>query len=148
MPMNERAEAIIARLREEFGRNCQQEGNAEWRFEVFTEDGRSQVVNLHVRERWGGAGRDISRFVASSPIGPVRAGLRFDPLLRKNAELDVGAIAIEDVWTQDNSRRAFVVFRATHLVSTADYPEIWELIRKTAGYADDLERSVYSRDLY
>jgi hypothetical protein len=74
--------------------------------------------------------------------------VRWAQLLQKNAELDIGAIAIQDTWTPENIRLPFVVFRATHLAATADYAEIWELVVKTAKYADELERSVYSRDIY
>lgn len=142
-----RVAAIVARLRAEFGQSCQQDGPSTWRFEVPSGEGRSQIVTLFIREQFH-VGRDLSRFVAFSPIGPVVAGVPLEPLLRQNSELDIGSTAIEDIWTRDGVRIPFVVFRATHLVATADYPEIWELIVKTAEYADNLERDVYSRDLF
>lgn len=138
---------IIAQLREEFGRHCQQESSTAWRLEVFTTEGRSQVVTLSVKTV-GSGDKDLSRLVAISPIGALSSGINCEKLLRRNADLDVGAIAIEDVWTADGTRLPFVVFRATHLIVTADYPEVWELIVKTAEYADDLEKKVYGKDLY
>lgn len=145
--MNDRLEPIMTRLREEFGRNSLQVDGRTWRFEVLTEAGRSQVVTLCAGEAKA-TGKDLSRIIAFSPIGSVGTGMNLELLLRKNAELDVGAIAIEDVWTSDNIRLPFVVFRATHLIATADYPEIWELVTKTAEYADRLEKTVYAKDLY
>lgn len=145
-PVPGRVADITAKLREEYGRNCQQDAPTQWRFEVPTVEDRSHVVTLLVREMWH-AERDLSRFVAFAPIGPATASLSWQTLLRMNSAIDVGAVAIDDVWIQD-VRRPFVVFRASHLVATADYPEIWELIRKTAEYADHIERAVYSRDIY
>lgn len=142
-----RIAAIMRQMNDDFGRNCRRDSDDTWRFEVHTEEARSHVVTLHVK-RTIHAGRDVSRFVAYAPIGPASPSVRWEPLLQKNAELDIGAIAIQDTWTPENIRLPFVVFRATHLAATADYAEIWELVVKTAKYADDLERSVYSRDIY
>lgn len=143
----DRLHAIVARLRDDFGRNSRQADDTTWQFEVLTEAGRSQAVTLYVK-RIEHDGKDLSRLIAYSPIGPVGASLHCERILRKNSELDVGSIAIEDVWTRDDIRIPFVVFRVTHLISTADYAEVWELVTKTGEYADQLEKTVYSRDLY
>lgn len=143
--MNARLEPIIAQLRLEFGRHCQQDGDTTWRFEVLTSAGRSHVVTMYLKES-SADGKDLSRLVAIAPIGPVRTGISWERLLRKNAELDVGTIAIEDIWTQEHVRLPFVVFRATHLVATVDYAEVWELVSKTGEYADQLEDTLFSRD--
>lgn len=145
--MDARLHALIDQLRDAFGKNCQRESETSWRFEVMTEAGRSQVVTLYLR-RTADSEHDLARFVAFSPIGPLGGDINFEAVLRKNAELDVGAIAIEDIWTSDNVRLPFLVFRATHLASTMDYPELWELVTKTGEYADQLEKTTFAKDLY
>lgn len=147
LPTGNRLEPIIERVRAEFGQNSQQDDGNTWRFEVLTDGGRSHVVTLFLKHAIMN-GRDLSRLIAYAPIGPVSTTLNYELVLRKNCELDVGAIAIEDVWTRDNVRLPFVVFRATHLAVSADFQEVWELIMKTGEYADQLEKVIYAKDQY
>lgn len=145
--MDDRLAAIMSRIRREFGRHCQQDADNTWRVEVLTSGGRSQVVSLYVRNN-APSKHDWLRLVAFSPIGLVSSHVNFEKVLRRNADLDVGAIAIEDISSQDNIRLPFLIFRATHLIETADYPEVWELIIKTAEYADELEQTLFAKDTF
>ena len=118
-----------------------------WVFEVATEDGRSQVVHLLYKELTA-EGQDVSRIVADSPIGPLPQRYDLEQLLRKNAVLDVGAVCIEDFRGDDNEVLTYLTLRASHLLSTLDFEEIWEMLEKIARVADDLERDIYARDLH
>src|ERR1700743_2227530 len=139
--MNEKLNEIIEKLRSEFGKNFKQDDSHTWLIEVFTEAGRSQVVTLIYKEQYHSK-ENTSRLVAFSPIGPIFRDFNFEQMLRKNSELDIGAIAIEDLRNQDNIKVSYLVFRASHLFITLDYPEAWELVVKTGEYADKLENII------
>lgn len=118
-----------------------------WVFEVMTGDERSQIVHLLYKAA-DAEGRDVSRVVADSPIGPLPERLDLKQLLRKNAELDVGAICIEDFQNEDNELVTYLTLRSSHLLSTASSDACWEIIEKVARVADALERELYADDLY
>lgn len=145
--MSEGLREVIGKLKEEFGKNFRQDDRNTWRIEVFTEEGRSQVVTLVFKEQHHSK-KDTSRFIAFSPIGPIFKEFNFEDILRRNSDLDIGAIAIEDLRNQDDIRIPYLIFRATHLFITIDYPELWELVVKTGEYADNLEKVIYSKDTH
>lgn len=133
-------------LRDRYGPNAREIEPNHWVFEVMTGDHRSQIVHLIYKEYANG--EDNSRIVVDSPIGPRPQRLDLESLLRKNAELDVGAICIEDFRNDDNELITYITLRASHLVSTLDYEEVWEMIEKVARVADRLELEIYARDLH
>lgn len=145
--MDDKLKTIIDKLKTEFNKNYRQDDDQSWRFEIYTQSGRSQVVTLLFREQYH-SDNNVSRFIAFSPIGPIFRNFNFEDILRKNSELDIGAIAIEDLKNQENIKVPYLVFRASHLFITADYHEIWELVVKTAEYADNLESTIYSTDTH
>lgn len=118
-----------------------------WVFEVMTADQRSQVVHLIFKEL-AVDGKDVSRIVVDSPIGRLPQRPDWESLLRRNADLDVGAICIEDFRNDENELVTYLTLRASHLVATLDFEEIWEMIEKVAHVADRLEKEIYARDLY
>jgi hypothetical protein len=141
----ETSEEIIARLKKEFGNNFRQDKKNQWRFEVFTELGRSQVVTMELRDRKHST-TNLSRYVCSSSVGPLFRGINLDFILRFNFSLDVGTFAIRDVEDEHGTKTPNIVFMASHLAATADYEEIWEMIVKTGNYADKLENEIFHKD--
>ncbi len=137
---------LTSMLQERYGPNARQMEEDHWVFEVNTGDQRSQVVHLLFKES-GGDGQ-ASRVVADSPIGPMPHRYDLEGLLRKNAELDVGAICVEDFRNESNELVTYLTLRASHLVSTADFEEVWEMVEKVARVADSLEKEIYAQDLH
>ena len=138
---------LINQLREHYGVNFAQEGNNHWLFEITTKSGRSQVVHLFYKKTTL-SGKDISRFVTVSPIGSLFRHFEYEKILRKNCELDIGAICIEDLKKDGDSSIPYLVLRATHLAATIDYEEAWELIDKTGTVADQLEEEIFALDTH
>lgn len=137
---------LINQLKEHYGGNCAQEGNNHWLFEIFTKSGRSQLVHLFYKKQIL-SGKDISRFITVSPIGPIFRHFEYEKVLRKNYELEIGAICIEDFKKKNiDSPIPYLVLRATHLAPTIDYEEAWELIDKTGTVADQLEEEIFAVD--
>lgn len=141
-----RFDRLTSLLRERYGPNSKEVEPNHWIFEVMTGDQRSQLVHLIYKDVSNGEAN--SRIVVDSPIGPRPHRFDTESLLRKNAELDVGAICIEDFRNDDNELITYITLRASHLVSTLDFEEIWEMIEKVARVADRLERDIYARDLH
>ncbi|PSQ82650.1 MAG: hypothetical protein BRD44_07440 [Bacteroidetes bacterium QS_7_67_15] len=134
-------------LKSRFQENAREVSDSHWVFEVMTGNQRSQVVHLlHKEQRRDG--RDTSRIVADSPIGPLPRRYDLEQLLRRNATLDVGAICIEDFRNEEGDQVTYLTLRASHLLSTLDFEEIWEMVEKVAQTADVLERDVYASDLH
>lgn len=138
---------LTSMLRARYGPHSREVEPDHWMFEVMTGDNRSQVVHLICKEM-DVDGRDMSRIIADSPIGPVPQRPDLESLLRKNAELDVGAICIEDFRDEENQLVSYFTLRASHLVSTADFEEIWEMVEKVSYVADRLEKDIYASDLH
>ncbi len=138
---------LTSMLQTRYGPNSREIEPDHWMFEVMTGDQRSQVVHLLLKEHQA-EGQDVSRVVADSPIGPLPNRFSLESLLRKNAELDVGAICIEDFRNEENQLVTYLTLRASHLVSTADFEEIWEMVDKVARVADELEKDIYAQDLH
>lgn len=142
-----RLSTLINKLKEDFINSFRELDEHSWKFEVITEDKRSQVVSL-IYKKANHSNKDISRYIAFSPIGPIPKKFDFENILRLNSELDIGTIAIEDLKNDEGFKIPYLVFRATHLAPTADYPEIYELITKTGEYADSLENKIFSKDTH
>ena len=138
---------LTAMLRARYGPHSREVEPNHWMFEVMTGESRAQVVHLICKEQ-NVTGQDISRIVADSPIGPVTQRADFEYLLRKNADLDVGAICIEDFRDEENQLVSYFTLRASHLVSTADFEEIWEMVEKVSYVADRLEKDIYASDVH
>ncbi len=138
---------LTAQLESRYGQGARELETGHWVFEVPTADQRSQVVHLMLREREM-QGQDVSRILADSPIGPVPQRYDFEKLLRLNADLDVGAICIADFRNELNEVVSYFTLRASHLVHTADFEEVWEMVEKVAGVADALEKDIYASDLH
>lgn len=141
-----RFDRLTSLLRERYGPNSKQVEPNHWIFEVMTGDQRSQLVHLIYKDASNGEAN--ARIVVDSPIGPRPHRFDLESLLRKNAELDVGAICIEDFRNDENELVTYITLRASHLVSTLDFEEIWEMVEKVARVADRLERDIYARDLH
>lgn len=140
-----RVEKLIKKLENEFGRNFNHLRDNLWSVNIFLDgNNRHQMVYLKIREKKEGS-NDLSRFVCTSAICPAE-GLDLEQILRKNLALDVGTFAIEDAKYRDGLEVTYLIFKASHLAATADYAEIWELITKTATYADKLEKELFSDD--
>ncbi|PSQ99174.1 MAG: hypothetical protein BRD48_04895 [Bacteroidetes bacterium QS_9_68_14] len=144
--------ALTDRLKSRFGENAREVGASHWVYEVMTGNQRSQVVHLlykEQRENGREANRIVAdRIVADSPIGPLPRRYDLEQLLRRNAELDVGAICIEDFRNEEGDQVTYLTLRASHLLSTLDFEEVWEMIEKVARVADVIERDVYASDLH
>lgn len=138
---------LTSMLRSRYGPHSREVEPNHWMFEVLTGENRSQVVHLICKEQ-DINGQDLSRVIADSPIGPVPHRADLESLLRKNADLDVGAICIEDFRDEENQLVSYLTLRASHLVSTADFEEVWEMVEKVSHVADRLERDIYARDLH
>jgi hypothetical protein len=138
---------LTSMLEERYGPNAREVEPNHWVFEVMTGDQRSQVVHLIYKEL-SADGQDVSRIVVNSPIGPLPPRFDLESLLRRNANLDVGAICIEDFRNDQNELVSYLTLRGTHLVSTLDFEEIWEMVEKSARVADLLEKEIYVRDLH
>lgn len=138
---------LTSMLEDRYGSNSKEIEPNHWVFEVMTGDQRSQLVHLIYKDL-APDGEDRSRIVVDSPIGPRPPRFDLESLLRRNAELDVGAICIEDFRNDENELVTYISLRASHLVSTLDFEEIWEMIEKVARVADQLERDIYARDLH
>jgi hypothetical protein len=139
--------ALTGRLKSRFEENARKVGASHWVYEVMTGDQRSQVVHLLYKEQREN-GRAADRIVADSPIGPLPQRYDLEQLLRRNAELDVGAICIEDFRNEEGDQVTYLTLRASHLLSTLDFEEVWEMIEKVAQMADVIERDVYASDLH
>ena len=137
---------ITAQLEARYGQNGREMDTGHWAFEVMTGGQRSQVIHLLFRELSSG-GKDVSRLVVTSPIGRVPPRPDFESLLRWNAELDVGAISITDLRTAEGVV-PYLTVRATHLIRTADFEEVWEMAEKVARVADAIEKEIYATDTY
>ena len=138
---------LTKKLKSRFEENARKVSESHWVFEVMTGDQRSQVVHLLYKQQQSD-GRNTSRIVADSPIGPLPRRYDLEQLLRRNATLDVGAICIEDFRNEENDQVTYLTLRASHLLSTLDFEEIWEMIEKVAHMADTIERDVYASDLH
>ena len=136
---------LIAQLKEHYGDNFSREENNHWLFEVITKSGRSQLVHLFYKKQVL-LEKDISRFITVSPIGPIFRHFEYEKVLRKNYELEVGAICIEDFKNNSDSLTPYLVLRASHLAPTIDYEEALELINKTGTIADQLEDEIFAVD--
>ena len=145
--MNKQLADIILKLKKDFSNSFKEINDKSWKFEVRTIDKRSQVVNLLYKETFH-SNIDISRFISFSPIGPITKRFDFENILRLNNELEIGTVAIEDLKNNEGFKIPYLIFRATHLAKTADYPEIYELITKTGEYADMLEGKIFSKDTH
>ncbi len=137
---------ITAQLEARYGQNGREMDTDHWAFEVMTGGQRSQVIHLLFREL-SSEGKDVSRIVVTSPVGRVPPRPDYESLLRWNAELDVGAISITDLRTAEGVV-PYLTVRATHLILTADFEEVWEMAEKVARVADALEKEIYATDAY
>ena len=137
--------ALTERLADHYGPNAREVEPGHWACEVLTGEGRSQVVHLLLRERAGDP--DPSRVVVSSPVGALPPRADLEGLLRRNATLDVGAVCVEDIRTDDGVQ-PFVTVRATLLVRTTDADEAWETVERLARTADVLEKELFVRDVF
>lgn len=142
-----RFERLTSLLRERFGDNSREIEPNHLMFEVMTGDNRSQVVHLLLKEHVA-EGQDVSRVVVVSPIGKLPSRFDGERLLRMNARLDVGAISVEDFRNEENDLVTYLTLRASHLVSTMDFEELWEMIEKVARVADRLEKDLYASDVH
>lgn len=138
---------VTSLLQSQYGDSSREVESDHWIAEVPTGRQRSQLVHLLLKRREED-GQDISRLVVDSPIGPVPKRYDFKQLLHRNAELDTGAICIEDFRNEDNEIVSYLTLRVSHLVHTADEEEILEMIESTAHVADDLEREIFAQDLH
>ncbi len=134
-------------LKSLYGTDLRQDAPTRWRIEIMTRHGRSQVVHLMYKERTHDED-DESRIIAESPIGPVLRRFNAEIVLRKNAELDVGAICINDLKNEEQMVIPYLTLRASHLLSTLDLPELQELVVKVAQAADDLEEQIFGKDFH
>jgi hypothetical protein len=137
--------SLINLLQERYGADTREVAPHHWMFEVETGTNRTQVVHILMKEI-SADGQDVSRIVVTSPIGRVPARFSLEMLLRKNAKLDVGAVCIEDIRDEENHVVPYLTLRASHLVATADFEEIWEMVEKVAVVADSLEKEIYASD--
>lgn len=140
-------EKLTSLLEDRYGSDSREVEPNHWVFEVMTGDQRSQVVHLLYKEQMVDV-QDVSRVVVVSPIGKLPPRFSGERFLRMNASLDVGAISIEDFRNEENDVVTYLTLRASHLLSTMDFEEVWEMIDKVARVADRLEKEIYARDIH
>lgn len=145
--MNRNSIDIVNQLKKDFVHSFKVVNPTTWKFEVTTTDQRSQVVSLIYKES-SFSNKDTSRFISFSPIGPITKRFDFEHVLRLNVDLEIGTVAIEDLKNEEGFKIPYLIFKASHLAKTADYPEIYELIAKTGEYADFLEHKIFSKDTH
>ena len=134
-------DTVVRMLEEQFGPNVREVNSDHWLIEIGTRRRRSQLVHVR-RDREGSRGDE--RLIAESPVGPWRKRYDAESLLRRNAELDVGAICVEEL--EDGGSGEYLVFRASRLLETADELEVWEMVQHVARVADELESDIYAFD--
>jgi len=139
--------SLVDLLRDRYESDAREVDPDHWMFEVNTGPGRSQVVHF-MRKDISADGHDVSRVIVTTPIGKLPQRFSLESLLRKNAKLDVGAICIEDIRDDEGQVVTYLTLRASHLVATADFEEIWEMLEKVAVVADRLEKEIYASDRY
>lgn len=139
-------DVLVRTLADRYRNDAREMAPTHWAFEVETGGGRSHVVHLFLHEHASDA-LDASRLIASAPVGPVPSKLDCEGLLRRNARLDVGAICVEDLRTDDGPA-PFLTLRATHLLVTAEFEEAWELVEQVARVADALEKDLFVHDVF
>ena len=137
---------LASMLRARYGEHSREVEPNHWMFEVMTRDRRSQVVHLILKEH-NIEGKDVSRVIADSPIGPVPQRADFESLLRKNAGLDVGAICIDDMEDEDGEVQPYLIIRATRVMALADEREVVEMVHEVGRVADRLESDIFARDV-
>ncbi|SRR5690606_12899675 len=134
-------------LQAEFGQNAQEIEPRHWAVEVMIDARRSQVVHVLILERTAN-GRDASRLVLESPIGPLPARHDLEALLRRNASLDIGAISIQDLRDEEEGIVPYLTLRASRLLRTVAEDEVWEMLDKVAHVADTLEKEIFASDMH
>lgn len=149
MPSNSLLDALMSHCKNQ-GRSV---GDRHWIFEVTTEEARSQVVHVLLEDT-----RDQRhpRVIFDSPIGPVPTRFDAEKLLRRNAELHVGAICIEDYKTElvndagktEPGTVTYLTLRATHPRVTLDDETACYMLTLVARVADDLEADIYGHDVH
>ncbi len=132
-------------LEEQFGPNLREVDADHWLVEVSTRRRRSQVVHVRWLSREGGE-VEKDRLIAESPIGQWHKRYDAHMLLRKNADLDVGAICLEEMEQENGEHAEYLIFRASRLLHTADTLEVWEMIAHVANTADELESDIFAFD--
>jgi hypothetical protein len=137
--------SLVNLLRERYGSDAREVDPDHWMFEVSTGPNRSQVIHF-ICKQISADGQDVSRIVVTTPVGKLPSRFSLESLLRRNAKLDVGAICVEDLRDEERAVEPYLTVRATHLVSTADFEEIWEMAEKVAMVADTLEKEIYASD--
>ena len=139
---------LIDALESHYGERFRRTSDTRAMVEIDTGERRSQVVYVLTHEV-NREDRDFSRLVVETSIGPVpRRGADYESLLRRNADLPVGAIGIADLRIDDGTVVAYYVLRATHQLSTLSFEDAWDLIEHVARDADRLERDIFGSDLH
>ena len=139
--------ALVEALAAHYGPHSREVEPGRWAFEVLLGGHRSQVVHLALREAEDATGRDTSRLVVSSPVGALAPRTDFEALLRHNATLDVGAVAIEELRT-DDGRHPYVVVRSAPLARAADADALLDTVERLARAADRLEKDLFAQDVF
>lgn len=137
---------LTALLQDRYPDRSREVSARHWMCEVLTEERRSQVVHLLYKAKRAHE-RDVSRIILNSPIGPLPKRYDAAQLLRRNAELDGGAICIEDFRDEENQLVAYLTLRAAHRADWTDGDRIIETLEWLARAADQLERDIYAHDV-
>ena len=139
--------SILSKLINEFHNDIIKSNEDHYRIEIKTENNRTQVVELIYKPRTIN-NIDISRYVALSPIGPIFRSFNYEEILKHNSKISLGAICIDDFQNQEGIVMPYLAVRATHLATTAQFAEIYELINEVAKLADQLELEIYGKDRF
>lgn len=139
--------AVIDWIRNQYDPNVERISATHWRVDIALEEGRSQIVHL-LHKTFQVGDIETQRLVIDTPIGPLPKRFDLKGLLRRNATLDSGAICIEDFRNDDNQLITYISLRATYPLAPTDPAELEDLIETSANVADELEDSIFARDLH
>lgn len=115
----------------------QETGGSSWALEIPTSSHRSQVVHVRHDQR-----RD--EIELRSFVGPFRPNLGTTDLMRRNGELVLGCVAVEDI-IRDGKVRPFITIRHVQ-TRTHKVADLRNAVMMIGWAADELERTLFARD--
>jgi hypothetical protein len=129
---------LVNRVARELGAAIRETGGSAWSLEIPTRSKRSQVV--HVRHE-----RESDLLELRSFVGPFRTNLGTTDLIRRNSDLVLGHIAVEDI-IREGKVRPFISIRHSQ-PRTYQTADLRNALMMVGWAADELERTLFARDV-